>query len=97
MVTIQKKDSLNPTIKQRFFNDLGYNYMNKKDYVTAIEVFKINVALYPKNSNSYNRLANAYLKNSDTIKAIENYKKALEINPENRHSIRSLKRIKKDE
>ena len=46
-LNIQQKDSLNPTIKERTLNKLGYNYLRNKEYENAIEIFNINKALYP--------------------------------------------------
>lgn len=90
---IQKKDSLNPTIRQYSLNGTGYDYMNNRELDNAIEIFKINVVLYPKSSNVYNSLGEAYLRKKDTLKAVENLNKSLSINPENRSSKRLLKKI----
>ena len=94
-LTIQQKDSLNPVIKERSINKIGYGYIGQNDYRTAIEVFKINTILYPESSNTFNSLADAFLKEKDTLKAIENLKKSLAINPENRGSKRTLKNLTK--
>jgi tetratricopeptide (TPR) repeat protein len=91
---IQKKDSLSPTIRERYLNRLGYDYIQRKDYKTAIEIFKIVTKLYPKSANTFDSLADAYLKHQDTVNAVRNYEKALAINPENRGSNRSLRKIK---
>ncbi|MDD7912984.1 tetratricopeptide repeat protein [Polaribacter ponticola] len=90
---IKKKDSLNSIIRESKFNSLGYEFMRKKDFISAIEIFKINVALHPKSSNVFDSLGEAYLKNNDTINAIDNFKKALAINSENRSAKRYLKKI----
>ncbi len=90
---IKKKDSLNPVIKERQLNRLGYAHMNQKEYDLAIQVFKINTELYPKSSNTFDSLADAFLKKEDTLNAIENLKKALAINPENQRSKKRLERI----
>lgn len=95
--SIRKKDSLNPVIKQRNLNRLGYRYLSKNDFEKAINIFKINIELYPKSSNTYDSTGDAYLKMKDTVKAIEYYKKSLAINPENRSSHRALKRITEKE
>jgi tetratricopeptide (TPR) repeat protein len=92
---IQQKDSLNPAIKQRILNKAGYSYLNNNDFTKAIEIFKINMVLYPKSSNTYDSLGDAYLKKEDTTNAISSYNKALSINPENRSSLRMLGRINK--
>lgn len=93
--TIQEKDSLSPIIKQRTLNRLGYQYIQQNNFETAIEVFKINVALYPKSSNVYDSLGEAFLLKKDTVTAKNNLKKALSINPENRSAKRMLKKITK--
>ncbi len=92
---IKVKDSLNPVIKQRNLNRLGYSYLSKNKFEKAINVFKINSELYPKSSNTYDSTGDAYLKMKDTLNAITYYKKALAINPENRSSKRALKKLTK--
>lgn len=92
---IKEKDSLNPVIREHTFNSLGYKYLREGQFEQAIEIFKINIALYPNSSNTYDSTGDAYLKKSDTIKAIEFYKKALDINPENRNAKRVLTKLTK--
>ena len=94
-VKIQKIDSLNPAITQSVLNVTGYNYLNNNHLKKAIEIFKINIVLYPKNSKTYDSLGDAYLKLKDTTNALVNYHKALSINPENRSSLRMLQKINK--
>ncbi|MFB1039515.1 MAG: hypothetical protein QMC35_03570 [Polaribacter sp.] len=94
-VKIQKIDSLNPAITQSVLNVTGYNYLNNNHLKKAIEIFKINIVLYPKSSKTYDSLADAYLKLKDTTNAHINYHKALSINPENRNSLRMLQKISK--
>ena len=94
-LSIQKKDSLDRNIRQWTLNRLGYDYLREKKYDEAKEMFKINIALYPKSSNTYDSMGDAYLEEKDTIKALEFYKKALSINPENRSSKRHVERLTK--
>ncbi|MBL4604531.1 MAG: tetratricopeptide repeat protein [Flavobacteriaceae bacterium] len=95
-LAIQKNDSLDPTIYQWSLNRMGYRYLNNKKHEEAIEIFKINIALYPNASNVYDSMGDAYKRTKDTVNAIEYYKKCLEINPENRGSKRNLKRLSKE-
>lgn len=95
--SIKAKDSLNPVIRERNLNRLGYSYLSKNRFKEAINVFKINIELYPKSSNTYDSTGDAYLKMKDTVNAIAYYKKALGINPENRSSKRAIKRLTKKE
>ena len=66
---------------ERELNTLGYFYLRQDDVDTAIELFKLNVAMYPEASNPYDSLGEAYAAAGDTERAIENYKKSLELNP----------------
>lgn len=90
---IKEQDSLNSNIREHRINGLGYGFIRAKDYESAIEIFKINIALYPKSSNVYDSMGDLYLQKKDTIKAIEYYKKSLAINPENRSSKRAYKKL----
>lgn len=90
---IKQRNPKDYNIKSRTINKLGYSFLKKQDYESAIEMFKINTILYPKKSNSFDSLGDGYLANHDTINAIANYKKSLEINPENRSSKRNLKKL----
>lgn len=92
---IQKKDSLNPVIRQWSINRMGYNFIRKKNYDSALEIFKINAELYPNSSNVFDSLGEIYYLKKDTITAISYFKKALSINPENRNSKRFLKKLTK--
>lgn len=94
-INIKKNDSLNPVIKERNLNRLGYRYIRNDDFDKAINVFKINTILYPKSSNTFDSLGDAYFRIKDTLNAIDNYKKALAINPENRSSKRNLEKLTK--
>lgn len=83
---IKKQDSTSVLIDEGEFNRLGYNYLRTNKYENAIDVFKINVALYPESSNVYDSLADAYLRSGDSLQAFNNYKKALELNTGNRRA-----------
>ena len=94
-LAIQRKDSADRNISQRAINQLGYKFMREKKYEEAKEIFRINIALYPNSSKSYDSMGDAYLKEKDTTKALEYYKKALSINPENRGSKANVERLTK--
>ncbi|WP_339659639.1 hypothetical protein [uncultured Polaribacter sp.] len=94
-LAIKKKDSLSEVINEYLMNRLGYNYIKNNNFEDAIEVFKINVALYPEKSNVYDSLGEAYLRKKDTLNAEINFKKALAINPENESAKRFLTKLTK--
>ncbi len=90
---IKQNDSLNPIIRERNLNSIGYKYLRNEEFENAINIFKINIELYPNSSNTYDSMGDAYVKMRDTLKAIEYYKKALKINPENSNSKRNLEKL----
>ena len=92
-LNIQQKDSLNPTIRERTLNRLGYNYIRSNEDEKAIEIFKINSTLYPNSSNVYDALGDGYLAKKDTTNAIVYYQKALAINPENSNAKKAYKKL----
>jgi len=78
------------------FNSLGYNLITRRKINAAIEVFKMNVNMYPQSANAYDSLGEAYLKKGDTEFAIKNYKKSLELNPENTNAKEILEKLEKN-
>lgn len=83
---IQKQDSTSVLINEREFNSLGYKLLREKEYQNAIEVFKMNMVLYPESDNVYDSLADAYLRHGDSLQAFNNYKIALEYNSGNKRA-----------
>ncbi len=75
-------------------NDWAYRMLNgggkKKE---ALEIFKLNVFLYPESANVYDSLAEAFEAHGEREQAIKNYRRSLELDPHNRHAIQQLKRL----
>ncbi len=74
-------------------NGLGYQLLEAKKYKEAIEIFKLNIAAYPKSSNVYDSLAEAHGRNGEKEAAIRNYAKSLEMNPGNRRAVDQIKKL----
>ncbi|RKE97952.1 tetratricopeptide repeat protein [Ichthyenterobacterium magnum] len=79
-LVIKAQDSTSMYLNERQFNFLGYRHLEKKEFDNAIEVFKMNVALFPESANVYDSLAEAYLLSGDSLQAYTNYNKSLEFN-----------------
>jgi predicted alpha/beta superfamily hydrolase len=77
------------------FNALGYRLMGKGKIKEALEVFKLNVELYPDSANVYDSLAEAYMNNGDNENAIKNYRRSLQLDPDNGHAKDMLKKLEK--
>jgi CubicO group peptidase (beta-lactamase class C family) len=74
-------------------NSMGYGYLRSKKIKEAIEIFKLNVEVFPASSNVYDSLAEAYMENGDKELAIQNYKKSIELNSANANAVEMLKRL----
>jgi len=62
-------------------NRLGYALVNEQNPKAALEVFKLNIELYPNSANCYDSLAECYWKQGELLLAIKNYERALEMDP----------------
>src|SRR4030095_78366 len=72
-------------------NTLGYQLMRAGKMKEAVEIFKLNVEVYPEAFNTYDSLAEAYMNINERDLAIQNYKKSLELNPKNTSAVDLLK------
>jgi tetratricopeptide (TPR) repeat protein len=94
-LSIKKTDSLDPVINEDHINRIGYQELRDKNYKYAIDIFKINVALYPNSNNVYDSLGDAFRKSGDTAQAIVNYKKSLELDSSNSRVKRKLNKLER--
>lgn len=75
-------------------NILGYELLYEvEDVDQAIEVFALNVSMYPKSFNVYDSLGEAYMVRGDTDLAIENYEKSIVLNPDNTNGEQQLEKL----
>jgi len=71
-------------------NRLGYQLLQMQKVAEAIEIFKLNVEIYPQAFNTYDSLGEAYMVHGDKDLSIANYKKSLELNPKNTNATAKL-------
>lgn len=74
-------------------NTLGYRLLGLKRVPEAIEIFKLNVARYPRSANAYDSLGEAYMMAGDREKAITSYRRSLELNPKNTNAVEQLRKL----
>lgn len=90
---IKRENPEEPAIQEHQLNRRGYALMEIGELPLAISLFKINVALYPQASNTYDSLGEAYMKNGEHQLAIRNYKRSLELNPNNNNAKEMLQKL----
>lgn len=90
---LKKKDaSFQPL--EADLNDWAYRMLNGRGKKReALEIFKLNVYLYPGSANVYDSLAEAYMVNGERELAIKNYKRSLELDSNNTNAIQQLKKL----
>jgi len=75
-------------------NSFGYRLLGKGQRDKALEIFKLNVELFPKSSNTYDSLAETYESTGNKALAIKYYTIAIELDPSNTNSAEHLKKLK---
>lgn len=74
-------------------NKLGYQLAGMKRRKDAIEIFKLNVEMFPNSANPYDTLGEAYLEDGQKELALANYKKAAELDPKNANALLIVRRL----
>jgi tetratricopeptide (TPR) repeat protein len=74
---------------------IGYEWMNMGNISGSIEIFKLNVEVFPRSYSAFNSLGEAYMKNGDKMTAKKNIEKSLELNPQNENAKKILEQLKK--
>lgn len=95
-LSIQKTDSLDGAINENNLNKAGYLELREKNHEKALQIFKINIALYPNSANVYDSYADALKQQGDTLQAIEYYKKSLTIDSGNQRAKRFIEKYDKN-
>lgn len=76
-------------------NGFGYELVKAGEIDMALQVFRMNIRLFPSEANAYDSLAETYLLKGDREAAIRYYQKALEINPKLSSARAALDRLQK--
>ena len=91
----REKDPSILMFSERQMNTLGYEYLFNGRIKEAIQLFKLNVDIYPGSFNVYDSLAEGYMIDEQYELAILFYQKSLELNPGNSNATEKLAEIKK--
>jgi len=92
---VKKEQKTNPSFNpnESELNDWAYRMMANKQEKEALEIFKLNMYLFPKSWNVYDSYGEILLKMGDKSKAIEMYRRSIELNPENENGKKILEGI----
>ena len=74
-------------------NTLGYQLLGLKRAKDAIEIFRLNVEMFPNSANPYDSLGETYLADGQKDLALANYKKAVELDPANANALQIVRRL----
>ena len=75
-------------------NEWAYRMMARNQLKEALEIFKLNVHLFPESWNAYDSCGEAFLKIGQKAEAIKMYEKSVKLNPENEHGKKVLEQLK---
>jgi CubicO group peptidase (beta-lactamase class C family) len=92
---LRKADPDGYDFSESDLNLLGYSMLSQGRIDDAIEVFKLNVEMYPEASNPYDSLGEAYAAKGEKELAIRNYRKSYELNPGNKNALDAIGRLEK--
>lgn len=70
-------------------NMVGYTIMDA-DLAAAIEIFKLNIELYPESANPYDSMGEAYMLAGEDELAIKNYAISIQLDPNNSNATKMI-------
>nr|WP_314498482.1 serine hydrolase [uncultured Chryseobacterium sp.] len=92
-VKIEQKTNPSFSPNESDLNNWAYRMMANNQQIEALEIFKLNVYLFPKSWNAYDSYGEILLKMGDKNKAIEMYRKSIELNPDNENGKKVLENL----
>jgi tetratricopeptide (TPR) repeat protein len=97
MDVLQEERQKDPTFQpaEHELNDWGYRVMSSGHNKDALEIFNLNVVLYPNSWNAYDSYGESLAKDGLKEEAIKMYRKSVELNPRNEGGKKALERLMK--
>ncbi|MFZ1370173.1 MAG: serine hydrolase [Ferruginibacter sp.] len=89
-----KKENAGFVLTENEINSWGYKLINQKRMADALEIFKLNVYLYPSSANAFDSLGEIYAELDNIPLAIKNYEQSLKLNPQNNNAVQVLKKLR---
>ncbi|WP_088843469.1 serine hydrolase domain-containing protein [Hymenobacter gelipurpurascens] len=94
LVKQEKKKNPQYQLPEDEVNAWGYRLLSQAKPKDALEVFKLNVGLYPESANAYDSLAETYAELGNKELATKNYQRSLALNPKNTSAAAYLENLK---
>lgn len=88
------KAASNFKLTENEVNSWGYKLIKQKRITDALEIFKLNVYLYPASANAFDSLGEIYAEHGDIELAIKNYEQSLKLNPQNKNAEEQIRKLK---
>ena len=88
-----KKEHPELYLAEDYVNSWGYSLLRQGKKQPALELFKLNVQLYPASANTYDSLAKVYEATGDRDSAIQNYRRPLVLDPTNTNVTEHLQKL----
>ena len=88
-----KREELSYRHSEDDLNSWGYLLLQQGEMQKALDVFKLNVSLYPNSWNVYDSYGETLLKNGQKEEALKMYKKSVELNPNNENGKKVIEKL----
>ncbi len=89
-----RKRSNDFTLTEQEINGWGYKLIGQKRMADALEIFKLNVYLFPTSANTFDSLGEIYAELGDRELAIKNYEQSLKLNPQNKNADQQIRKLR---
>lgn len=81
-------------LEENEVNSWGYKLLRQNRLPDALEIFKLNVFLFPASANTFDSLGEIYAELGDFKLAIKNYEQSLQLDPQNKNAEEQIKKLK---
>jgi CubicO group peptidase (beta-lactamase class C family) len=89
-----RKTNTNLELTEQEINGWGYKLISQNRMADALQIFKLNVFLFPASANVYDSLGEVYAELGDVAMAVKNYELSLKLNPQNTNAEQQIKTLK---
>ena len=86
-----RRANANFELTETEINSWGYLLIKQHKIADALEIFKLNIYLYPESANAFDSLGEMYAIMDDAAQAIKNYEQSLKLNPQNKNAEKQIK------